>query len=153
MEPDRIYKSGMIFGTRGQVIPAGGELVLGQSSRKPSGYFDTKVAYVGELGFVNIWSRLLSRREIKAISQDCIFNTCGDTIEWADFRSGTRGRMRMRWPSQIMGTSVNLYFISTEIILLRLILSRNETHTLRRKNSWTVHVHQLTYLNKNTLYI
>ena len=28
---------------------------------------------------------------------------CGDAVEWADFRTGTRGAMKMKWPSLIMG--------------------------------------------------
>ena len=90
-----------------KVIPGGGELVLGQASRTPQteNDFDPKEAFMGEMGFVNIWHRVMSQYEIEGLVGDCTFTNCGDAIEWADFRSGTRGLVRLRWPSYILGKS------------------------------------------------
>ena len=58
---------------------------------------------MGEMGFVNIWHHKMTREEIQELVTDCTFMKCGDAIEWSDFRSGTRGLVRLRWPSFILG--------------------------------------------------
>ena len=77
--------------------------MLGQSARPLEGLFDPKLAFLGHLSFVNIWSRVLSRAEVEAVYKDCTLQLCGDAIEWADFRSGTRGALQIRWPSFVYG--------------------------------------------------
>ena len=93
-------------------VPGGGELVLGQSSRTLERHneFDLKEAFLGEMSFVNIWARVLGAADIRAMVDDCYFMHCGDAIEWSDFRSGTRGEMQIRWPSNIhlSGTSSHI---------------------------------------------
>ncbi|KAK2189700.1 hypothetical protein NP493_99g02004 [Ridgeia piscesae] len=85
-------------------IRGGGELVVGQASRTAHSdyHYDLKYAFLGELGLINIWHRAMSPAEVKSVYSDCLLQTCGDAIEWADFRSGTRGAMRIRWPSMIL---------------------------------------------------
>ena len=92
-------------------LSPGGELVLGQSFLTVDNQkqFDLKKAYLGEMGFVNIWQRVLTPLDIRDIATDCFFSACGDAVEWADFRSGTRGAMKMRWPAHIKGE--DLYII------------------------------------------
>ena len=93
-------------------IRGGGELVIGQASRtaRSDYHYDLRYAFLGELGLINIWHREMSDKEIQAVYDDCIFKPCGDAIEWADFRSGTRGAMRIRWPSKILGTNSRRYY-------------------------------------------
>ena len=90
--------------TQGRPIPPGGDLVLGQQQTtgiEPT--FDPNGAFVGELGFVNIWRRAMTRDEVAHVFGDCFMMQCGDAVEWADFRSGTKGELRIRWPSRIYG--------------------------------------------------
>lgn len=83
-----------------KIIPSGGEIVLGQSSRKQS-EFNVEEAFVGDLAHLHIWNFVMSKSDIKYIYTSFNFMYCGNAAQWADFRSGTRGAMRMRWPSGI----------------------------------------------------
>ena len=96
--------------TEYKTVPPGGELVLGQSARPSEGLFDSKLAFLGHLAFVNIWSRVLTRADVWDVYKDCTLQLCGDAIEWADFRSGTRGALKIRWPSFVYGRCKIFYF-------------------------------------------
>ena len=37
------------------------------------------------------------------VYEDCFYMECGDAIEWTDFREGTRGSLKVRWPANIQG--------------------------------------------------
>lgn len=87
--------------TENRSVPSGGELVLGQSSR-PDAYFDTKYAFVGDLSHFNIWDSVMSGKAIRNMYKSCVFMHCGNVVQWAEFRSGTRGAMRLRWPSGLV---------------------------------------------------
>ncbi|XP_052778311.1 adhesion G protein-coupled receptor L2-like [Mya arenaria] len=80
-------------------VPQGGEFVLGQASRGNQNDFDERVAFVGDLSHLNIWSFVLTEHEIDTLFSSCDFMHCGDAVSWTEFRRGTRGAMRMRWPS------------------------------------------------------
>jgi len=105
----RLYVDGARLTLKGRAaradrpISGGGELVLGQSSRSPNDDhgFDLRYAFIGDIAFANIWRRVMPRVEVKTLKEDCEMMKCGDVIEWADFRSGTRGDMKIRWPSKI----------------------------------------------------
>ena len=43
--------------------------------------------------------------QIWDLYKDELFMECGDAVEWSDFRLGTRGAMKLRWPSLILGIS------------------------------------------------
>ncbi|KAL8609771.1 hypothetical protein ACOMHN_042810 [Nucella lapillus] len=81
-------------------IPSGGEFVLGQSSR-PGGAFDLTYALEGDLSHFNIWNFLLPPKEVSYLASSCTFQYCGNAVQWVEFRSGTRGSIKMRWPSGI----------------------------------------------------
>ncbi len=104
INPWRLHVHGIHPGTAGKPIAGGGELVLGQSSRTADYQyaFNVEHAFLGEMGFVNIWRSVLPKEHILNLQYDCTFTECGDAVEWADFRAGTRGAMRVRWPSEIM---------------------------------------------------
>ncbi|KAH9504056.1 hypothetical protein Btru_067637 [Bulinus truncatus] len=80
-------------------IPSGGEFVLGQSSRQTQ--FNSTFALDGDLSHLNIWNTSMNASQINYINSSCTFMYCGNAIPWVEFRSGTRGAMRMRWPSGI----------------------------------------------------
>lgn len=96
--------------TRRSEIPGNGRLVLGQEETSNGARTDEeqwvrKKAFIGHVSFLNIWKKVLNSEEIIQIKKDCKLNWCGDGIEWADLRSGTRGPLRMRWPSDVPFTS------------------------------------------------
>uniref|UniRef100_A0A0L8HIW8 Pentraxin (PTX) domain-containing protein n=1 Tax=Octopus bimaculoides TaxID=37653 RepID=A0A0L8HIW8_OCTBM len=89
-----------------KAIPSDGELVLGQASREGA-YFDTTYAFVGDLSHFNIWDYEMKRQAIRSMYQSCVFMHCGNVVQWAEFRSGTRGAMRLRWPSGLVSAQCN----------------------------------------------
>ena len=56
---------------KGQTIPAGGTVVLGQDQDKVGGGFDSKQAYTGKLYGVYVWSRVLDASDIINAASDC----------------------------------------------------------------------------------
>ncbi|XP_077862983.1 adhesion G protein-coupled receptor L2-like [Saccoglossus kowalevskii] len=89
----------------GIVIPDSGEFVLGQAPRMAKTLeFNTTLKYIGDLSHVNIWSYAMNDSEIQSLTEDCTFMECGDAVQWVDFRSGTRGSMKLRWPSGIFAS-------------------------------------------------
>ena len=100
--------SGELSNNDGRVISGGGELTLGQlpTSAHAHERYNASNAFLGELGFVNIWRRVMTKQEVTSVFTDCIYSACGDVVEWSDFRSGTHGPIRMRWPSEIFGNFV-----------------------------------------------
>lgn len=88
-------------GSKSKEIPLGGEFVLGQAPRVENG-FNLDTAFVGDLTHLHIWSFTLTRGEIYHIRHSCGLMYCGDAVQWTEFRRGTRGAMRMRWPSGVL---------------------------------------------------
>lgn len=76
---------------------------MGQSSRQPNFTFNSNLAFVGDISHLNIWNDVKNPEEVQNIHVSCTYMYCGNVVQWADFRSGTRGAMRMRWPSGIYG--------------------------------------------------
>ncbi|XP_070181949.1 cadherin EGF LAG seven-pass G-type receptor 1-like [Littorina saxatilis] len=81
-------------------IPSGGEFVLGQSSR-PGDTFDLTYALEGDLSHFNVWNFILPPKEVSYLASSCTFQYCGNAVQWVEFRAGTRGPIKMRWPSGI----------------------------------------------------
>ncbi|XP_071954422.1 adhesion G protein-coupled receptor L2-like [Antedon mediterranea] len=97
----RVYQDSKLKGQgreliRTNLIQGNGDWILGQSK-----HFASHQSFVGSLSHVNIWNETLSIREILNIQKDCFFKYCGNLVEWVDFRGGTRGHMKLRWPSGI----------------------------------------------------
>ncbi|KAJ8318311.1 hypothetical protein KUTeg_003402 [Tegillarca granosa] len=85
-------------------IPSGGEFVLGQAARIVS-EFNESYAFLGDLAHLNIWNYVMAEDDIRLIHQSCTFMYCGNVVQWAELRRGTRGAMKMRWPSGIIEKS------------------------------------------------
>ncbi|XP_050390445.2 cadherin EGF LAG seven-pass G-type receptor 1 [Patella vulgata] len=77
-------------------IPSGGQVVLGQSQP-----FEIATALDGDLSHLNIWNYAMEKEEVRNITKSCNFMYCGNAVQWVEFRSGTRGAMKIRWPSGI----------------------------------------------------
>lgn len=58
---------------------------------------------MGDMAHLHVWDFVMNLDDIIDLKTSCTFMYCGNVAQWADFRSGTRGAMRMRWPSGILG--------------------------------------------------
>ena len=67
-----------------------------------------------DLSHFNLWFNVLPTREIRMIMKDCHLKYCGTAIRWTDFRDGTRGAVKLRWPSGVF--SKLLYLNKQELI-------------------------------------
>ena len=67
--------------------------------------FSVAFRYIGQMTHVNIWSYVMNQTEIESVYRDCLFIQCGDVVQWIQFREGTRGQMKMRWPSGVLTES------------------------------------------------
>ena len=85
-----------------KAIPPGGEFVLGQASRETVKFVE-KYAFVGNLAHLHIWDFVMTLAEVTYIKGLCTLMYCGNAVQWTEFRKGTRGAMRMRWPSRVIG--------------------------------------------------
>ena len=90
-------------------IPLGGEFVLGQASRETFKFVE-KYAFVGDLAHLHIWDFVMTPAEVRYIKGLCKLMYCGNAVQWTEFRKGTRGAMRMRWPSQVLGGNIFLIY-------------------------------------------
>ncbi|RUS90086.1 hypothetical protein EGW08_002128, partial [Elysia chlorotica] len=85
----------------GYTIPMGGEFVLGQSWGQTNDTFDQRYPLDADLVHLNIWDYPMRTEEVRYLHSSCTFMYCGNAVQWVEFRSGTRGAMRMRWPSGV----------------------------------------------------
>jgi hypothetical protein len=79
----------------GQRITRGGRWVLGQDQDSVGGGFQIADSFEGELVEVNVWGRVLTRHEIATFSTDCHRCLDGDVKRWPEFKSGSRGSVRV----------------------------------------------------------
>lgn len=104
-------------------FPSDGEFVVGQAPRMKF-LFNTKYAFVGDIAHLNLWNEVLDDQTMRSIFSSCIFMYCGNGVQWADLRSGTRGPMRMRWPSTVVceyksvsdASPIDILFINLSLI-------------------------------------
>ncbi|KAJ8022499.1 Latrophilin-like protein 1 [Holothuria leucospilota] len=85
----------------GESITSGGKLIIGNSPEGESSNSSIAVNYIGDIGQVHVWDNPLSPWDINKIYEDCTFSYCGNVVEWTDFRSGTRGEVKLLWHSRI----------------------------------------------------
>ena len=92
------YKDGQILQRGedlkiGEKLLSGGVIVLGQDQDYDGGGFDNKQSFAGEMANVNIWSRVLTRKEILKMSRSCAVGR-GDVMRWADVRGHSHGDVK-----------------------------------------------------------
>lgn len=65
--------------------------------------FDLQRAFHGEIGFLNLWQKLLSDHELQQLAHDCHAQRrqCGDAVAWMDFVNDIKGEVIVHWPSGI----------------------------------------------------
>ena len=72
---------------------------------KNSSKFDESVSFVGRLFNFNVWSAVKSPEFIHGLYNDCKLAYCGTAAQWSDFRQGTRGNIKMKWPTELIWKS------------------------------------------------
>ncbi|XP_038061867.1 adhesion G protein-coupled receptor L3-like isoform X2 [Patiria miniata] len=103
----------------GKTIRAGGRLEIGVRRKRDFGpgrssdsgaavntTFDHSVSFKGDISYFNMWRGVLGADHIADMHGDCTFTYCGDVTEWVDFRTGTRGELKLRWPSGVFETCI-----------------------------------------------
>lgn len=75
-----------------------------------SSKFDEKHSFVGRLFNFNVWNEVKSNEFIMNLYSDCKLIYCGTATQWSDFRQGTRGNVKMRWPTELIWTSLCSFF-------------------------------------------
>ncbi|XP_038636275.1 C-reactive protein-like [Scyliorhinus canicula] len=83
-------------GHQGGQLRGGGTMILGQEQDKVGGKFDVKQCFVGEVTDVNMWDRVLSPTEIRAISQGGCHQAGGNIIDWATVGHEAAGTVSFR---------------------------------------------------------
>ncbi|XP_041485778.1 adhesion G protein-coupled receptor L1-like [Lytechinus variegatus] len=98
-----LYKNGIRRGGNNQLpiadhLKAGGDLTIGHMIHHLTNH---SLGFLGQLSHVHLWNEILNVTYIRTIANDCTFTYCGNVAEWVDFRSGTRGTSKLRWPSGV----------------------------------------------------
>ncbi|XP_055347666.1 cadherin EGF LAG seven-pass G-type receptor 1-like [Paramacrobiotus metropolitanus] len=108
-------RRGQHFGS-GLLLPANGETTLGARSQHYRGrdktlsdeklrekeQIDAQPSNLQiDISHFNIWSAVLPNKEIRAVQKDCHLRYCGSAVRWTDFRDGTRGALKLKWPSGV----------------------------------------------------
>ena len=64
--------------------------------------FDQKFSFIGRLFNFNIWNLAYKPETIARIYNDARLSFCGNAVQWSDFRQGTRGDVKMKWPTGLL---------------------------------------------------
>ena len=100
----KLYKDGFLASSGiwfqvGRVIRSGGSLALAQDQDSLGGTFEKRQCFVGMLTNVNVWNYVLSRAQIKRMSNVCLPGRKGNVYKWSDFIHGREGKARVVMPS------------------------------------------------------
>lgn len=64
--------------------------------------FDQFSSFVGRVFNLNIWSHVIKSDNLADLYEDCRLVFCGNSVQWSDFRQGTRGDVQMKWPTDLI---------------------------------------------------
>ena len=64
--------------------------------------FEVHSSFIGRIFNFNIWQHEKSAHEIHDLYADCRLMHCGDATQWSDYRQGTRGDVKMKWPTDLL---------------------------------------------------
>ncbi|XP_064634672.1 adhesion G protein-coupled receptor L1-like [Lineus longissimus] len=98
------------FRNGGFQVPGHGQLIIGGSSfqhivsksGREMSMIPSQTRFHGQIAHLHIWDYVLNNSDIWSIYKDCKFMWCGNAVQWVDLREGTRGQLRMRWPSGVL---------------------------------------------------
>ncbi|CAF0710943.1 unnamed protein product [Brachionus calyciflorus] len=65
-------------------------------------FFVKNLAFVGRITGFNLWNHLQTSEFIQNVYNDCKLAYCGNASQWSDFRQGTRGDVKMKWPTNLL---------------------------------------------------
>ena len=84
-----VKASGKGFKT-GAKIQGSGIVVIGQEQDVYGGKFEATQSFVGKMATVNIWSKVMSSREISRMARSCALGK-GDVMQWSDVKGHYHG--------------------------------------------------------------
>ena len=87
-----------------------------ESHQKKKSKFNPHSSFVGRLFNFNIWNYVKNSKSISNLYMDCKLSYCGNATQWSDFRQGTRGEVKMKWPTNLLWKS--MFYTYSGIILL-----------------------------------
>ena len=67
--------------------------------------FDEHTSFIGRLFNFNVWNHVKNAKTILNLFNDCKLSYCGNATQWSDFRQGTRGQVKMKWPTELLWKS------------------------------------------------
>lgn len=73
-----------------------------------SSNYDRRYSFVGRLFNFNIWDRAFGDNLVKRLFRDGNLIYCGNATQWSDFRQGTIGDVKMKWPTKLLWKSPQL---------------------------------------------
>ena len=79
-------------------MPGGGVWELGLRSDMPgaqTGGSKTQLKEYGEITSVNVWNRVLRRKELKEIMVSCVSKYQGNVRAWKEFKSAAGGNVKL----------------------------------------------------------
>lgn len=77
-------------------MTAGGTWVVGLIADKPGGQSRSiEIKRPGEITAVNVWNRVLRRKELAAIMGNCESQYKGNVKSWQDFKTNVKGDVKL----------------------------------------------------------
>jgi hypothetical protein len=102
-------------------------------SRKMSSKFNPHSSFVGRLFNFNVWNYAKNSESILNLYSDCKLSFCGNATQWSDFRQGTRGQVKMKWPTKLLWKSMLFLYYTVFLVLYYTVFTQkysNQTHIL-----------------------
>lgn len=75
---------------------------LANENEEADSKFDQFSSFVGRVFNLNIWNHVVKSENLAELYQDCRLIYCGNSVQWSDFRQGTRGDVQMKWPTDLI---------------------------------------------------
>ncbi len=79
--------------------------------------FDSHFSFIGRIFNFNIWDQAKKVNSILNIYLDCKLTECGNATQWSDFRQGTHGDVKLKWPTSLLWKSLSIFNTYISIII------------------------------------
>ena len=78
--------------------------------------FNPKMAFHGKIFNFNIWDFAMDNKNgsILGLYHDCTLSACGNVAQWSDFWAGTRGDVKVVWPTTLALRGVKNIFLRND---------------------------------------
>lgn len=74
---------------------AHGYLIIGQEQDVLGGRFSQSESFVGNMAYIDVWSRVLTLEEINIHQNDCSDTMLGDLYAWPEMQEHTNGNIKV----------------------------------------------------------